>query len=105
MAHDLLRWRVGHGPFGPSFPRRFGVKIRRYFRLTKGPMKTHDRRALEDNGVADQPGRVDQRGQNACDASIQRPLPWSTLPQPIRYQKLMFDENRLGDEGARPARA
>jgi len=67
-------------------------------------VKAHDRRWLEHNRRADQPGRADQCGQQASDDSIGRPQGRCPSLRTTDNQKLMLDEQRFGDDGTRSTR-
>jgi len=61
-------------------------------------VKAHDCRGLEHNRRADQPGRADQRSQEASNDSIGRPKGRSPLPRAIDDQELMLDEQGFGND-------
>ena len=67
-------------------------------------MNVHDCRGPEYDCRADQPGRADQRGQQASDDAIGRPQGRRPSLRTTDYQKLMLDEQRFGDDGTRSAR-
>ena len=84
---------------GPGLPRFFGVNSRWYLRFTSARWELINCGGLQNNAGPQQAGRAHKDHAQSGDDTVARPKGRCSGLRAIEDQKLMFDEQRLGDDG------